>query len=113
MRPSEESKAKTTGYRWACFCIIGSAAVAGSIINYRYCQRKVLSYARIERHLELFLRQNNSEELYDFYADQVEYYQRMECKYRYASWQPWLTLVPDPPEPKHRSRQVAEQGHGT
>ncbi len=49
--------------------------------------------------LAIFTKRSNSEEIYDYYGETVEYYRKVECKYHYAAWQPWLTLMPDPPEP--------------
>ena len=68
--------------------------------NYRYCRNRAESYSRIASHLAIFMIRENSEEIYDLYSEDLIYYRRMQCKYANAAWQPWLTLLPDPPEPK-------------
>jgi hypothetical protein len=68
--------------------------------NYEYCRGKEAKYIRIGTGIEISVKRRNSEELYETYGETIEYYRNMKCKYHHAAWQPWLTLVPDPPEPE-------------
>jgi hypothetical protein len=100
MMPASRLIKRASLFRIAGACIILTIMLFIFRYNYNYCIAKKQEYHRIGTGISIAVKRRNSEELYDLYGDTIEYYKKLEYKYHYAAWQPWLTLMPDPPKPR-------------
>ena len=70
--------------------------------NYNNCMDISHSHQTIGGHLWLYLERDRlrGHSVAPEARRRAEWYVAMARKYRWAAWQPWLLLLPDPPNPR-------------